>query len=146
MASNWSAGAGQRPAQTDSQGFLGVQRGPSGLAILPNLTPPPGTVIAQLPQEAPAPVAVVATPAPVQPTPVVAPGPVGTPPVTATPTPPVMSAEDFIGTLELTIVEADGLPGNKKLKEDKLQPYVIAHLASNDKEKHTTLAAKAVRD
>ena len=51
----------------------------------------------------------------------------------------------FAGVLEVHVVEAKDLPGTKKLKAEKLSPYVELKLASKEKEKQSTLAAKGVR-
>jgi hypothetical protein len=55
------------------------------------------------------------------------------------------SSGSFVGVLDLHIIEATDLPGGKKLKVDKLQPYVTARLESKESSKQSTLAAKAVR-
>lgn len=54
-------------------------------------------------------------------------------------------ATGFAGVLEVHVVEAKELPGTKKAKEDKLSPYVELRLASKEKDKQSTLAAKGVR-
>jgi len=51
----------------------------------------------------------------------------------------------FAGVLDVHIIEALDLPGSKKLKSDKLNPYVVCRLESKRDEKHSTLPAKPVR-
>lgn len=60
-------------------------------------------------------------------------------------TPSTSHSSGFAGVLDVHVVEAKELPGTKKLKSDKLSPYVEVKLASKEKEKQSTLAAKGVR-
>jgi hypothetical protein len=48
----------------------------------------------------------------------------------------------FAGVLDVHIIEAVDLATNKKLKADKLSPYVVGRLASKDSSKQSTLPAK----
>lgn len=57
----------------------------------------------------------------------------------------VAPSSGFAGVLDVHIVEAVDLPGSKKLKADKLAPYVVARLESKKDDKQSTLPAKPVR-